>query len=83
MEKMVNKQLVFSLEKTNLLYMYQSGFRKGCSSIDHNASLANDMRKSLNNHESLFGVFLDIHKAYDSVWKEGLLYKIQSTRNQG
>ena len=60
----------------NLLYKYQCGFRKDRSTTDHIASLANDIRQALNNRESLVGVFLDIHKAYDSVWKEGLLYKI-------
>ena len=76
MEKMANNRLVFFLEKNNLLYKFQSGFRKGRSVLDHIAALANEARKSLNNQESLLGVFLDIHKAYDSVWKDFLLNKI-------
>jgi len=76
MEKMVNNCLVFFLEKHNLLYKFQSGFRKGWSVMDHIAALANDARKSLNNQESILRVLLDIHKAYDSVWKDGLLNKI-------
>ena len=77
-EKMVNNRLVFFLEKNNLLYKGQSGFRKGRSVMDHISALANDARKSRGNQESLLGVFLDIQKAYDSVWKNGLLYKLSN-----
>ena len=52
MEKMVNNHLVFFLEKNNLLYKFQSGFRKGRSIMDHIAALANGAKKSLNNQES-------------------------------
>ena len=82
MEKLVNERLVFFLEKNNQLCKYQSGFRLGRSTTDHIASLANDIRKVLSSHESLLDVFLDIHKADDSVWIEGLLFKTLQTGNQ-
>ena len=49
MEKMVNNRLVFFMEKNNLLYKFQSRFRKTRSVIDHITALANKARKSLNN----------------------------------
>ena len=72
------------LEEYNLLNSNQSGFRpnKSCGSqllsIVHNYS-------SFNCHQSLEvrGIFLDISKAFDRVWHEGLLYKIQSTGISG
>ena len=45
MEKMVNERLIFFSENNNLLCKYQTGFRKRRSTIDHIASLANDIRR--------------------------------------
>lgn len=40
------------------------------------AVLDHDIKKAFNNKEVVVSVFLDIEKAYDSLWKEGLLIKI-------
>lgn len=33
-------------------------------------------KKAIINREAVIAVFLDIEKAYDSMWKEGLLIKL-------
>ena len=48
--------------------MYQSGFRQNRSTKDN--------LKSLNNKQKSVAIFLDIEKAYDMLWKEGLLFKL-------
>lgn len=40
------------------------------------ALLNQDIKRAFNNKEVVVDVFLDIKKAYDSLWKEGLLIKI-------
>ena len=38
--------------------------------IDH------DIKKSFKEKQATVAVFLDINKAYDSIWTRGLLYKL-------
>ena len=38
--------------------------------------MQDNIRKSLNNKQKTVTLFLDIEKAYDMLWKEGLLYKL-------
>ncbi len=54
---------------------YQSGFRKGRVTIDPTVCLENEIRKAQINKESVIAVFLDVEKAYDMMWREGLLIK--------
>ena len=47
------------------------------------ALLDHDIKRAFNNKEVVIGVFLDIEKAYDSLWKEGLLVKIHDLGVKG
>lgn len=53
-----------------------NGFRKGRSTVDAVICLENKIRKAQVKKEMVLGVFSDIEKAYDMVWKEGLLIKL-------
>ena len=76
MEKVIIKILSWYLEKNNLINMYQSGFRQNRSTKDHLFTLQDDIRKSLNNKQKTVVILLDIEKAHDILWKEGLLFKL-------
>lgn len=76
MEKMVMSRVLFYLETRNLIHPYQSGFRKGRSTLDAVVCLENEIRKAHVNKEAVKGVFFYIEKAYNMVWKEGLLIKL-------
>ena len=52
------------------------GFQSGRITIYSVVRLENDIRKAQVN-ESVIAVFLDIEKANDMVWKEGLLIKLR------
>ena len=76
MVRMVTDRLTYILEKGGLLAGYQSGFRKGRNTIDAVVRLEDEIRRAQANKESVVAVFFDIEKAYDMMWREGLLIKL-------
>ena len=76
MERMITERLTYYLESKGLIASYQSGFRKGRGTMDPVVCLESDVRKALGNKESLVAVFFDVEKAYDMMWKEGLLIRL-------
>ena len=83
METMIKTRLDWFLEKHEILPTFMSGFRRGRSITDNIVNLENDVQKSINNKEHTLAVFLDINKAYDTVWIEGLIHKLGNIGIQG
>lgn len=77
---MITERLTYELEKKGMLASYQSGFRKGRNTMDSVIRLENEIRKAQANKEAIIAVFLDIEKAYDMMWKEGVLIKLHRMR---
>lgn len=61
----------------------QSGFRRGTSTMDSVISLDSDVKRSMVNKEGVVAVFLEIEKAYDMLWKEGLIIKLYDAGVRG
>ena len=61
-EKLVCKQLVNYLEKHEILYEFQFGFRKGHSTSKDIAEIADNLRNAMDDNLYSFGVFLDFPK---------------------
>lgn len=76
MEKMIVKRLNYILEKREILTTFQSGFRKNRSTNDALILFENEIRKAFIMKEYMLAVFFDIEKAYDTLWREGLLIKL-------
>ncbi|KAL2077950.1 hypothetical protein ACEWY4_025635 [Coilia grayii] len=76
MERMVTDRLVHFLEVKGALVDHQSGFRKGRGTMDNIVALDCEIKRAFANKESLIAVFLDIERAYDMPWREGLLVKL-------
>ena len=55
---------------------HQSGFRKAKSTDDHLFRLSQSIMESFNRGEHVVAAFLDVEKAFDDVWHNGLRYKI-------
>ncbi len=51
--------------------------------MDSIVSLEDEIRKAFVNKESVIAVFLYIEKAYDMLWKEGLLIKLEKLSIKG
>lgn len=78
MERMVTERLTFYFESRELLSPYQSGFRRGRGTMDPIICLETEIKKAQVNKESVMAVFFDVEKAYDMVWKEGLMIKLHN-----
>ena len=55
----------------------QSGFRPGDSCIYQLISITSDIYRSFEKHDETRALFLDISKAFDKVWHEGLIHKLK------
>ena len=73
----VNEQRLHSyLEDISFINKYQSSFRQNKSTDDHLFRLSQSVMESFNRGEHVVAAFLDIEKAFDNVWHNGLRYKI-------
>ena len=72
--------LFLYLESNNLLTPHQSGFHPNDSCIYQLLSITHSIYADFDHSPSLEvgGNFLDISKAFNKVWHEGLLYKLES-----
>ena len=80
LERLVFNSIFDSLDNNSLLDANQSGFRLSDSSESQLLSIYHEMYASFDCYPTLKvrGVFLDISKAFDRIWHEGLIYKIKS-----
>ena len=58
----------------------QSSFKPGDSCVNQLLSITHEIYHSLDNGLEVNGVFLDISKAFDKVWHEGLILKLNQYR---
>ncbi|GFT90291.1 probable RNA-directed DNA polymerase from transposon X-element [Trichonephila clavipes] len=63
LEPMVNARLVYQLEKHKCIPLFQSGFRKGRSTLDNIITLENKIRNAFVRRNHLVSIFFDIEKA--------------------
>ncbi len=75
MERIITKRLTHFIEKKEILTHCQSGFRKGRGTMEPIICLEHEIRKAQSNKESVTATFFDVEKAYDMMWKDGLLIK--------
>lgn len=84
MERMITaERLTYYLESKGLIASYQGGFRRGRGTMDPVLRLEGDVRNALASKESVLAVFFDIEKAYDTMWKEGLLIQLHLVGVEG
>ena len=75
-ERVVKKRLRKRLEDNGFFSKYQSGFRKSKSTNNHLFRLSQTIMEGVNRGERATAAFLDVEKALDNVWHNGLRYKI-------
>ena len=68
--------LKFFIEN-ELISPNQSGFKPRDSCINQLLAITHEIYKSFDDGFEVRGVFLDISKAFDKVWHEGLIFKLK------
>ena len=76
--EMFNFFIINHLVSTN-----QTGFKPGGSCINQLLSIIHGIYASLHEGYEILGVFLDISKAFDKVWHEGLMFKLEQNGISG
>jgi hypothetical protein len=79
-ERILTNRLQLTLESNNLLPPEQFGFRAQRSTHNPLAELQTDSTRHANLGECTVGVFLDIERAFDKVWHDGLVQKLLNLR---
>ena len=78
-EKLIVNNLYSYLKENGLISSKQSGFTKGDSTINQLLSIVEMIHASFDCHptKEVRAIFLDISKAFDKVWHDGLLFKLR------
>ena len=69
--------------ENELISHNQSGFKPGDSCINQLLCITHDIYQSLDDGLETRGVLLDISKAFDKVWHEGLLFELKQISISG
>ena len=77
LEKIVFDQVYSFLNVNNLLSNYQSGFRPGDSAIYQLISITSTIYETFEKYDKTRALFLDISKAFDKVWPDGLIFRLK------
>ena len=73
---LLNSRLVKFLESSKVIKQNQIGFRKSYRTADHIFVLKTILDSLYQNQKKLYVCFVDFKKAYDSIWRTGLFYKL-------
>ena len=70
------RRLYTFITDNNILYEYQFGFRRNYSTTLALIDVIDNIYCSLDNDDTVVGIFLDLQKAFDTVKHDILLYKM-------
>ena len=84
-EKIIFNNLYSYLNVNNLITINQSGFRPEDSTTNQLLFLVDEIHQAFEDPKSLEvrAVFLDISKAFDKVWHDGLIFKLKQNGISG
>ena len=77
LEKVMYNRVNAFLTKHKIFYKYQFGFRKNHATADALSEVIDFIYKSLDEGNFVFGIYIDLKKAFDTVQHRTLLYKLQ------
>ena len=72
---MFNEMFKFFIEN-ELISSNQSGFKPGDSCVNQLVSIIHEIYKSFDKGHEVRSVFLDISKAFDKIWYDGIIFKL-------
>lgn len=74
--QIMNNRLTNFIDTNSLLHNEQIGFRKHQCTSDHIFVLKTLIDSFKSQKKTLYTCFIDLSKAFDTVWREGLYYKL-------
>ena len=82
-EKLIYDNLYSYIYTNKFISAKQSGYKKGDSTIKQLLSITNEIYKAFDEDKEVRAVFLDISRAFDRVWHEGLIFKLAQLGIEG
>ena len=84
-EKLLFDAIYNHLSKHELITPHQSGFRHGESTINQLLLITHNIYRAFDDTPSreIRAIFLDLSKAFDTVWHEGIIYKLKANGLSG
>ena len=82
-ERLLYNQMFEFVIRNDLISQKQSGFKPGDFFINQLLAITHEIYKSFDACLDVRAVFLDISKAFDKVWHQGLLYKLKQNAISG
>ena len=76
-ERLIFKYVYNHFLENNILTSFQSGFRRGVSTVNQLSYLYNTFCQALDAGKEVRAIFCDISKAFDRVWHAGLIHKLK------
>ena len=77
-ERIIFNSIFNYLSTNNLLSPHQSGFRPNDSCSNQLLYITHEIISSLDKNCEVRGIFLDMSKAFDKVWHQGLIFKLKT-----
>ena len=77
-EKLFITRIQPILQSTHIIPEHQFGFRRKHSTIKQVHCITNIIHRAIENKQYCTAAFLDISQAFDKLWHEGLLYKLNT-----
>ena len=82
-EKLIFNEMFKFFIENDLISPNQSGFKPGDSCINQLLSITHDICKSFDCGYEVRDVFLDVSKAFDKVWHDGIILKLEQNGISG
>ena len=83
LERIITVHLNGFIEHNKIIDLEQEGFRKFHSTTHALLRLVQDIHNGFNKKESTLVAFIDMEKAFDNVWRDGLLVKMHNLGIRG
>ena len=83
LERIIYDSLYPHFFGNNLITDKQSGYRRNDSTIKQLLSITHAIYKAFDNNQEIRAVFLDISRAFDRVWHEGIIFKLKQLGVEG
>ena len=75
--RMINERLNWWLEHNNVITPCQAGFRSNYTTDDQLIRLTQKIQNGFQMKKDTIAVFVDLEKAYDKVWRQGIVIKMR------